>query len=171
MRRLFILIGALVLFTAPALAESTIYLIRHADDVPGAGDVELLPEGHARALWLKDYFADKGITHIFTSDYIRTRDTVTPLGGLLGIDYQIYDPRDLPGTAEMLKGLEDVVAVVAGHSNTTPVLADLLFGEARYEWLEDWQFDHIYRVQIADDGAVSIEIMFSEPRSVAPVSE
>ena len=104
----------------------TLYLVRHAEkQSDGSADPGLTEIGRNRAGQLANWLQHKDITDIWSSDYIRTRDTAKPLAAKLGLDVGIYDPHDLPALAEQLRN-NGHNAYVVGHSNTTPELARLL---------------------------------------------
>ena len=88
--------------------------------------------------------ADARIEFILSSDYHRTRDTVAPLAAALGIEVEIYDPRELPTLVERL-GAREGRGVVVGHSNTTPALVELLGGDPG-EPIDEMEFDRLYIV-------------------------
>ena len=147
-----------VLIAAPASADSAVYyLFRHAEKVADVKDPGLTGEGKARARYLVEFFKDKGVTHIFSSDYIRTRETVTPLSKATGIPVEIYDPRDLEGFAGQLRGLEGVI-VISGHSNTTPELTALISGKAT-EPMDESEYGRLYQVRRIEDEGFSIIIL------------
>lgn len=150
--------------TCAVAADATIYLVRHAEKVAdGTSDPALTAEGEARAAWIADYMADKGLKAVYSTNYKRTRDTAAPSSATAGVEIQLYDPRKLQEFAESLKSLEGPVLVV-GHSNTTPILAGLLVGE-KYEELDESIYDHIYVVTLHDDGTATVRIDHSEPRT------
>ncbi|MCH8863426.1 MAG: histidine phosphatase family protein [Proteobacteria bacterium] len=153
----------------PAEAKSIIYLIRHAEKVDdGTRDPSLNEAGRARAEWLADWFAGRGITAIYSSEFKRTLETVAPLSVRLNMPIAPYDPRALEDVVTRLRAAEGVI-VVSGHGNTTPALVNMLIGEDRYADLaEGWMYDHIFQVMLGDDGAVAVEILYSEPRSTEP---
>lgn len=138
-------------FLAPATAlagEAVYYFFRHAEKIAGGEnprDLGLTDEGITRAENLVELLEDTGVTRIFSSDYIRTRDTVAPLSVATGIEIEIYDPRDLPGFAALLKEMEGVI-VISGHSNTTPELTALLSGHETEPMDED-EYDRLYMVE------------------------
>ena len=58
----------------------TIYLLRHAEKVQdGSRDPELTEIGRQRSAALADWFIDKDLEVIWSSDYKRTRDTAAPI--------------------------------------------------------------------------------------------
>ena len=109
----------------------TLYLVRHAEkQSDGSHDPSLTEAGKQRAQQLANWFQDKDIGDIWSSDFKRTRNTVGPMlskPGLSrpGLKLKIYDPDELVSLSENLLKLQHN-AIVVGHSNTTPELARLL---------------------------------------------
>lgn len=130
------------------LVGGTVYLARHAETVGGDGDDRFLGDaGRARAEALADMLEDAGIQRVFSTDYRRTRETAAPIADRLGLEVEPYDPRDLPGFAEELLSLGQVVLVV-GHSNTTPELVEHLGGVPGAPIDEPTEHDRLYRVEL-----------------------
>nr|AID57594.1 putative phosphohistidine phosphatase [uncultured bacterium] len=151
-------VAALALSAMTACSQATpktdaIFLVRHAEKTTEKNDPGLTEAGKARAEALADRLEDEGITRIYSSDYIRTRDTAAPLAERLGLEIEIYDPRDLPGTAETLKATSGRLLVV-GHSNTTPQLTELLGGDGGTPIVEETEYDRLYVVTSGDDEPV-----------------
>ena len=85
--------------------------------------------GTARATELARVLGALAVTHLFANAYRRTQLTLQPLAAARKVAVETYDARDLEKLAAQLRGLPaGSVAVVAGHSNTTPALAQLLGG-------------------------------------------
>ncbi len=148
-------------------AAAVIYLVRHAERADGGSglatsqqDPELSAVGLERTEALTRVLADAGITRVLTSDYRRTRQTVAPLAEMLGLELEVYDPRDLAGTASLLKSLEGRT-LVSGHSNTTPELVELLGGDSGPPFGED--YDRIYILVLGADGSVTTTLVRFEP--------
>ena len=57
-----------------------VFLVRHAEKVDQSMDPDLSMEGYRRAGELARVLADAGIERIFSSDYVRTRETAGPPG-------------------------------------------------------------------------------------------
>lgn len=138
-------------------AETVYYLFRHAEKTTEASDPGLTEEGYTRAENLAVFFGDLGVIEIYSSDYTRTRDTVAPLAVATGIAVEIYDPRDLEGFAETLRGLDGVIIIV-GHSNTTPELTALLTGQET-EPMPETEYDRLYEVLVSDDGIMTLNVL------------
>ena len=159
--RAMLLVCTLVL--ASPLGAATLYLVRHAEKQAG-DDPGLTDAGLQRAANLAILLQDADINHLFSSDYRRTRETAAPLATSLGLDIQIYDPRDLASFAEKLRSL-DGNALVIGHSNTTPELAQFLGG--RSEPMPEWEYDRLYQLQISDVSTTTT-VLHLPPESINP---
>ena len=147
-RRNILIMAAVLGLTAcaPAVPKTdAIFLVRHAEKTADKNDPGLTQEGKARALALANRLGGEGITHIHSSDFIRTRDTAEPLAEKMGLEIQIYDPRDHPAIAETLKKTPGRHMVV-GHSNTTPQLTELLGGDGGTPIVEATEYDRLYVV-------------------------
>lgn len=147
MKQVFIIIAMMLVTACGQAAPKTdaVFLVRHAEKTTEKTDPGLTEAGKSRAIALADRLEDEGITHIHSSDYIRTRDTAAPLAERLGLDVAIYDPRDLPGMAAKLKTMPGRHLVV-GHSNTTPQLTELLGGDGGTPIVEATEYDRLYVV-------------------------
>jgi broad specificity phosphatase PhoE len=145
---------------APAQSESyTIYLVRHADKVlDKSRDPALSPQGQARASALAERLSSEGILGIYSSDYIRTRDTAAPLAERINIDITLYDPRDLAALAEVLMA-DGRTALVVGHSNTTPQLAERLGANPGPPIIEATEYDRLYKIVLRDGRLITEDIL------------
>lgn len=123
--------------------DATYYLVRHAEKMKDQPDPSLTEEGRVRAEDLADRLKDANVTKIYSSDYVRTRLTAAPLAEDRGLELTLYDPRDLPGLADILLSQTGQI-VVAGHSNTTPQLAKLMGVEPGTPIVEETEYDRLY---------------------------
>lgn len=147
--------------TAPKDDGTTVYLVRHAEKLTGP-DVGRNPElsvtGKSRARTLAKILSDKGIEHIHSSDYIRTKTTGAPLAEILGLDIEIYDPRDLPALAAHIKE-QGGRHLVVGHSNTTAEGVVALGGTNDQPAIDEPnEYDRLYTVKISDTGDVTTDL-------------
>jgi broad specificity phosphatase PhoE len=130
--------------------QFALYLIRHAEKTEHAEDPGLTKAGRRRAQRMAGWLADKHITAIWSSDYLRSRATAQPLADRLGIPVRLYDPQQLDAfSAELLHGAE--TALVVGHSNTTPELASLLCG-CPVTAMADSDYERFFRVTVSGPG-------------------
>jgi len=160
-RSLFLAL-TLVIFTAHSAAAADIYLVRHAEKVTdGSKDPELTGVGRQRAVNLAVVLKSAKIEGIFSSDYKRTRETAAPLAKALDLEMELYDPGDLESLAAQLLKLRSN-ALVVGHSNTTPELADLMGGDGGTPIVEAWEYDRLYLIQ-TENGKVTRTILLHLP--------
>lgn len=140
-----------------ASADVTIYLVRHAEKLLDVPNPPLSPEGFQRAGELVSALTGSGLTHVHSTDTLRTRQTATPASEVFGVDIQLYDASDLPGFAEQLKQTQGVHLVV-GHSNTTPQLVEALGGAPGTEIDEAAEYDRLYVLKISQAGDVRSDL-------------
>lgn len=159
--RLFLGLVFLLGSASTGLADSVIVLVRHAEKVDDGRDPELSESGRARARRLGEMLADSGVESIFSTDFIRTRETAKPLAERLSIRIELYDAADLGAFASKLKASPHR-ALVVGHSNTTAELVELL-GGAPGSPIDDDEYDRLYVVSIASDGEVSSVLLRFAP--------
>lgn len=110
---------------------STAILLRHAEKDAGSDpkDPALSQAGQERARALQRLLARAGATHLFASEFRRTRETLGPLAEARSLAIDALPAADLAGLVDRIRALPaGSVAVVAGHSNTVPALAAALGG-------------------------------------------
>ncbi len=148
---------ALAFATLSPLAASAgttmLYLTRHAEKASTGTDPALTPEGVTRAQNIAAMLKKSNITSIFSTNYVRTRQTAQPLGTLLSLPTQVYDPSQLASFAQQLKALGGN-ALVVGHSDTTPDLIRQLGGDPGTD-IAETEFDRLYQIAVDDDGSVT----------------
>ena len=159
------LLPGAVFATAPAdeAGFARVYLVRHAEKEPAAEDPALSEAGKLRALQLAELLEDAGIAYVFSTDFARSRDTVAPLAARLGITVTIYNWNEMDALAAKLT-VPGRCSLVVGHSDTTPELVGILGGDPGSPLDEPEEYDRLYVVTIAADGAVTSELRrYGEP--------
>jgi len=130
----------------------TVILLRHAEkDVSEGADAanpELSAAGKIRAEKLVEIINKYQPDAIYSSSYIRTRETARPLANRRRMMIQIYDTRSLGQMNELILSGKIKRVVVVGHNNTTPALANLLIGQEKYKPLAETEYDKIWIVKI-----------------------
>lgn len=143
--------------SAASAQTSTYILLRHAEkDTSTAGaammtaDPPLMAKGKERAQRLVQELSAFRPDAIYSTSYIRTRSTVQPLSEKYGVAIESYDPRNLKALAENLLASKGKTIIVAGHSNTTPALANLLIGENKYPPLDDSVYNQYWIITVTN---------------------
>lgn len=154
-----ILLFVLVTFFAACSSKQepkTIYIVRHAEKQLTGNDPELTVAGNARAKKLAQILANEGITHVFSTDYKRTRLTAAPTASEAGIEIKTYDPRNHDALVEQLRSVEGN-SLVVGHSNTVGQVANYFVGDGdKFQDLEDSEYNFIYVVTLEKDGSSTV---------------
>lgn len=111
-------------------SASVIVFVRHAEKGSGGDDPALTPEGHARARCLVHELDGFGPTALWSTQYVRTRQTLAPLQQQTGLPVVSLDSS---AGGAWVNELTEVPAgsrvVVAGHSNTIPDWVRALGGD------------------------------------------
>jgi 2,3-bisphosphoglycerate-dependent phosphoglycerate mutase len=149
-----IIITILSIFQIHAQSNSgatTIILLRHAEKDTSAhgsslmqADPPLSVMGVQRSGKLLETLKLYQIDSIFSTNFNRTRNTVQPLATKFDIRVGLYDSKNQAAFAEKLMKMNGKTILVVGHSNTIPVLVNLLIGSAKYANLADNEYDKIW---------------------------
>ena len=147
-----VVVVAAAVLTARADSQSTVFLVRHAEKEPGGTDPSLIALGRERAESLAATLADAGITAIFSSEYKRTQETAAPLGKRLGLPVTAVPGKDLDALMSKVRALAPGGrALIVGHANTIPELAQRLTGIKVAELTES-DYDRLYVATPRTDG-------------------
>lgn len=127
----------------------TIYLVRHSEkelNINNPSDPPLNSCGVKRADHLRNFLYDVHLNAVYSTDYLRTKNTALPTALSKRLPIKIYNPGDLEAFSSLLLEAKQDVLVV-GHSNTTGVLAGLLVGENLGSFDESI-YERIYKVVV-----------------------
>src|SRR5215475_565673 len=106
-----------MLCSAAAWAQSTVFVVRHADRYGTEPDPSITPEGQRQAESLARLLADAHITRIFISEALRTHQTAAPAAerfGLKPVSIDASNPDQL--IRQVRRGLRDGEAtLIVGH--------------------------------------------------------
>jgi broad specificity phosphatase PhoE len=145
---------------------TTIYVVRHAERASEEDrDSPLSDAGRARAEALANALEASGIETIYVTQYRRTRETVAPLAGRLGLTIRTdtttggTDPaRDL--ARRVLAAHPGGAVLIAGHSNTVPAIVHALGGPELPE-LASTRYGDLFILTIAPDRPVrTVRVQF-----------
>ena len=139
-------------FSIPEDDCSTFYLIRHAEKVrtnKSDRDPALNEKGIIRALNWKDYFIDKDISKIYSTNYKRTLETVKPIQEAIGLATILYSPSNID-YKDFISSNRGEVVLVVGHSNTIPNFVNELINDQVYAQIDDLNNSNLYIVSLCD---------------------
>ena len=147
-----IVLTIFLVFSIPENDCSTFYLIRHAEKErinKSERDPKLNEKGIIRALNWKDYFIDKDISKIYSTNYKRTLETVKPIEEAIGLTAILYSPSNIDYKNFILSNKGEKVLIV-GHSNTIPGFVNELINDQVYSQIDDLNNSNLYIVNLCD---------------------
>ncbi len=155
MKKIFVsllLLGVFIIANGQIKEDSfTVYLVRHAEkliDMNNLKDPPLTQCGEERSESLALFFSNIELDRIYSTDYIRTKNTALPTAEAKNLEIEIFDPSKLEELMTLIiKRGEN--ALIVGHSTTTPVLAGLLTGKEMGA-IDERIYNRIYQVIISD---------------------
>ena len=151
--------------TQQSLAQEqlTLFLVRHAEKVDQSQESALTELGELRARAIAEILESEPVNHIYSTPFNRTMLTAKPAADFHQLTVTEYDGNTLQEFAEQLRQLEGV-ALIVGHSNTTPILVNHLVG-TDFLSLDESIYDRVYVVTIDSEGIARLEMRFTEPRT------
>jgi broad specificity phosphatase PhoE len=140
---------------AIAAGPQVVFMVRHAEravaaPAPGAATAEkpmtaasddppLSVAGHERAVRLAAMLRSADVRHVFTTEYLRTRQTAVPTADARHLEIVAIPAKDPDALLTKIRQATGNVLVV-GHSNTIPDLLkalgikdDITIAEAEYD--------------------------------------
>ncbi len=134
---------------------TTVLIVRHGEKQDPSSDAPNEPlssAGEARAQALHNKLWRAGVTAVYSSDTVRTRDTVAPLATALFLPTQIYSNVSTLASSVLAQHRGDVV-LVAAHSNTLATVANAFGAALPTASISD--FDNLYVVSVAGSAGAS----------------
>lgn len=160
MKKILSLLVLLFVLTQTAFAQTqqhgttTFVLVRHAEKVDDSYDPDLAEEGYQRASVFERMLREVEFDAVYSTPFIRTRETARPISERHQIEIREYDHRDPEGvTAEWEEKHRGQYVLVAGHSNSTPMFANALLQREHFtEKFDESDYGNILVVTITARG-------------------
>ena len=136
---------------------TTYYFIRHAEkDRSDANNKNpnLIQKGIFRAAKWSYVLEHVKFNAVYSTDYNRTKQTAQPTAEKNNVEITIYNPKEL-NSDDFIKNTKGKIVLVVGHSNTTPMFANAVIGEEKYESIDDSNNANLYIVTITSSGEIS----------------
>jgi 2,3-bisphosphoglycerate-dependent phosphoglycerate mutase len=133
---------------------TTFILVRHAEKVDDSRDPDLSEEGYKRAALFERMLENIQFDAVYSTPFIRTRETARPISERHQLTIQEYDHRNPENTAaEWREKHRGQYVLVAGHSNSTPAFANALLGREHFsEKFDESDYGNILIVTITAEG-------------------
>ncbi len=138
-------------------------LVRHAEkSINHRENPDLSEKGQLRAEALKGLLEIFDIKAVYTSKYLRTKQTAKPLADeanlVINSDIGAKDYDSLKDHIHSFYKKESILVV--GHGNTVPAFINFLHEEEKYMSLEEDEFNKIFFVEIYEDKIESHKYSF-----------
>ena len=153
MKKIFILFFIFFSVDVSSQECSEFFLIRHAekDRTNSENNNPKLNEiGKERSLKWSEIFKNIELDKIYSTNYYRTIETVTPISKKLNLDITLYTPSKINYKNFISKNIGNKVLVV-GHSNTIPGFVNSLINEKVYDQINDLNNSNLYIVTICNE--------------------
>ena len=155
---LVVLMGAMCSL-AQDTTLTTFILVRHAEKADdGTKDPDLSPEGVKRAEALTNLLQNAHIDVVYTTNYKRTRNTVSPVARHHGLEIQVYKPGDAAAIEKMLNDHPGQTILIGGHSNTIPGIANQLLGEKQFDDFNENDYGNVLIVSVASGTSTASKV-------------
>lgn len=146
---------ALALAARPTRADTTVFVVRHAEKVDASEDPDLSADGRERARLLRDMLRSVPLSAAYASKYKRARQTVAPAAEAQKVAVTIHETGEIPGLAAALRAAAvdsvDRYVLIAGHANTTAQWIRELGGPPDIELL-DHEWDNFFVITLGSGG-------------------
>ncbi len=168
-------------FCQTALAQdefkpTVVFLVRHAEkEAEPKQDPPLTKEGVARSQELARMLSTAGIKAIYTSQFIRTKQTAEPLTAKTGVSVTALTLKPNPSNLRLIaeESTAEVVnkilqrpgdnALVIGHSNWIPDVIKMLGGDV-VPTIDEQKFDDLFIVTVYGKGkAKVVQLKYGAP--------
>ncbi|WP_299456089.1 phosphoglycerate mutase family protein [uncultured Microscilla sp.] len=149
---------ALGMTASSVWAQTTIYLVRHAEKDKGR-DPDLTVAGKERAKALQELLKKEKITAVYATKTKRTMQTGQPVAEAQKLTVENYDYRDMQLLSKLFDKHAGKAILVVGHSNTLPSLLNHLVQEDRYKDLNESVYDNLVKAHIDAYGKLTIQHM------------
>lgn len=169
MKVILLSLSLFLFITTNLFAQDKIFiLMRHAEkDISPTADKanpNLTEAGKKRAEKLLEVIKKYQPDEIFSTNFIRTRSTVTPLAvdtyEKYRLQIQIYDHTELEDFAKKIFDSKSRCIVVVGHNATTPMLANILAKDNKFTALDETEYDKIFIIKIKKKAITSDKIVY-----------
>lgn len=153
----------LPLFQAFRLADgdTIVYLVRHAEkdmSDPKNRNPVLLPVGEERAKHLATKLRMANISAVYTTNFLRTVGTVTPLATQQGLPIQYYQGTDYPAMLDVFRKEKGKTILVCGHSDNLLPIIRQAGAKPPLETIADTDYSNLFRLVIHSDGTAEATV-------------
>jgi 2,3-bisphosphoglycerate-dependent phosphoglycerate mutase len=155
-----LIIGVLYYAAKKETHQAVFYIVRHAEKADSSTmqnvkNPELSVEGKGRAQLLATMLSNENLSALYSTDYIRTRETLAPLSKETSIPVTLYQPRMVNTLLDSLVSVGNGKNfVICGHSNTVLPMITHLKGVLPQQEITENEYDKLFKVTVKADTTI-----------------
>jgi phosphohistidine phosphatase SixA len=141
---------------------TTYYFIRHAEKNtidPANEDPELTEAGKTRAEKWAEIFREIDFDIIYSSEYIRTINTATPIADSQDKEIKYFNTQKL-NDQQFQKETRGKTVLVVGHSNLNPEWVNYILKEEKYSNIPEDEYGSLFIVTIHPNGSRTSQVLY-----------
>lgn len=136
---------------------TTFILIRHAEDTGSGNDPTLSSMGEERVEELNRLLENVDLNGVYSTNFNRTKLTAQPIADEKGLSLELYNAFNSNALAdEILQNHHSGAALVVGHSNTIPMLLNVLTGTNSFNQIPETEYDNLFVVSVFEKGRAEV---------------
>ncbi len=129
-----------------------IIIVRHAEkENDGNKNPSLSIAGKGRAKRLNALLNDLKIDVLYSTPYARTTETLQPIADAKNLEITTYNPNEKKFALNLFNNEKGKTIIVAGHSNTCPILANILINESKYREIDESDYGKIWIITFKNE--------------------
>jgi 2,3-bisphosphoglycerate-dependent phosphoglycerate mutase len=145
--------------------EITVIIFRHADKEPltegDESEPDISVEGQKRAVRLVKVLDKYKPARLFSTNYPRTIQTVTPLSRIKNLPVEFYEPGKMNELVEKILASENQRRIaVVGHNSTAFELANLFLRASKYTMPAESDYGRIWILRIKNGKVIDKVISY-----------
>lgn len=149
--------------TAIQAQKKTIILVRHAEkDISATADKvdpPLTDIGRQRAARLVTTIKRYKPGAVYSTNFIRTRDTAAPTAAWRKKPVTIFDPKKLDEFVAEVMASKTKRFLIVAHNTTTPTLANMFIKEQKYKPLSETEYSKMWIIKIRNGKVKSCDVI------------
>lgn len=134
--------------------HTQIYILRHTEKIDNSADPALSDAGIKRATYWRKVLQYIDFDAVFTTDFIRNRETAKIISQEFSVNTELYHPMSFD-VIEFIAQIKGQKVLIIGHSNTIPDMANRLLGETIYPPMSHKDYNQLITITINNNGDTS----------------
>lgn len=141
--------------------KATVFiLVRHGEKQYEGKNPSLSVEGKNRAQRLSALLKEVEIDNAFSTDFLRTKETIEPIVFAKNLKIRIYNPGKISDFVAKELSQNQSRNLIVGHSNTNPKLINEICKKSLYQEIPENKFNDFYVVNVFRNKIVVYHLLY-----------